>query len=241
MLSIIIPTLNEAAVLGKTLAAIGLGVELRPSWEQTLGSQTTAIEVIVVDGGSQDETLAIAQDWGAKVVESPPGRAKQMNQGAAMARGNLLLFLHGDTQLPQGFLTDLEAVLAKPQVVAGAFGLEIDDRAWGLRLVEWGVEVRSRWFQMPYGDQGIFIRADRFREVGGFRDMPIMEDFALMQGLKKLGRIEISPSSVKTHARRWQHLGIWRTTGLNQVMIMGYLLGVPLDTLKTWYRTQRRS
>ncbi len=228
MLSIIIPTLNEAAVLGKTLAAIG-------------PAALDQLEVIVVDGGSWDETVAIAQDWGAKVLTSSPGRAKQMNQGAARATGDLLLFLHGDTQLPKAFFLEVQEILTKPQVVAGAFGLEIDHRAWGLRWVEWGVGVRSRWFQMPYGDQAIFIRADRFREVGGFRDLPIMEDFALMQSLQKLGRIEIAPSAVKTHARRWQHLGIWRTTGLNQVMILGYLLGVPLDTLKTWYRTQRRS
>lgn len=229
-LSIIIPTLNEAAVLAETLGAIG---NLRDC-------QMRNIEVLVVDGGSQDKTCAIAQTWGATILQSPPGRAQQMNLGAAAAQSEILLFLHGDTILPPQYWTLITTALAQPNSIAGAFDLAIDAPNLPLRWVEWGVKLRSRLLQLPYGDQGIFLTRDSFRAIGGYRDQPIMEDYQLIQDLKQQlkpkGKITIINIPVKTHPRRWQRLGILRTTVINQTIILGYHLGISPDRLRQWYR-----
>ncbi|NJP10507.1 MAG: glycosyltransferase family 2 protein [Leptolyngbyaceae cyanobacterium RU_5_1] len=220
-LSVIIPVFNEAANLPITIAI----------------AQTAAdIEVIVVDGGSQDNTVAIAQSLGVPVIHSHPGRADQMNAGAAIAQGDTLLFLHGDTQLPKEYDQLIHETLLQPGVIAGAFELAIAGSQWGLRLVEWGVKWRSRVLQLPYGDQAIFLEADVFHQLGGFSEMPIMEDFELVQRLRKRGRIAIAPAPVTTSARRWQTLGILKTTLINQWILMAYFLGVSPATLAQWYR-----
>ncbi len=220
-LSIVIPTLNEAAVLAQTLGAIGLNAN---------------IEVLVVDGGSQDDTCAIAQSWGAKLLHSSPGRAQQMNLGAAQAQHDILLFLHGDTLLPPNYYRLIVATIAQPRTIAGAFDLTINAPDVSLRLVELGVKLRSRLLQLPYGDQGIFLKRETFRAIGGYPDLAIMEDYQLINNLKRLGRIAIVPTPVKTHPRRWQKLGILRTTVLNQIVILGYHLGIPPEKLRQWYR-----
>jgi rSAM/selenodomain-associated transferase 2 len=220
-ISIIVPALNEAHNLPQTLAALLVATET---------------EVIVVDGGSVDETAAVAKGLGARVIGSAPGRSRQLNWGAAVATGEILLFLHADTRLPLGFDQTIRHALAQPGVVAGAFRLAIDGTDRGLRWVEWGVNVRSRRCQMPYGDQGIFLRAEVFDKMGGFPDLPMMEDFELVRQLRKVGRVAIAPSAVVTSDRRWRTLGILRTTLANQVMIAGYLLGVDPQKLARWYR-----
>lgn len=227
-LSIIIPTLNEAQTLPSVLKPI---LHMRH------------LEVIVVDGGSNDGTVDVAQRLNARVVISPPGRSRQMNQGAKVANGSVLLFLHADTQLPDNFIKHICPTLSQPGIVAGAFRLQINSPDWKLRLVEWGVTMRSRWWQMPYGDQALFLEKAVFEAVGSFPDMPIMEDFELVRQLKRRGQIAIAPVAVYTSDRRWQQLGICRTTFVNQVMIAGYFLGIPLATLAGWYRQQgkRRS
>lgn len=222
-ISIIIPTLNEAKNLPRTLQAL-----------QT----TLAVEVTVVDGGSLDSTISVAESWGAKVICSPvSGRAYQMNVGAAVAQGDILLFLHADTRLPSGFDRLVRQTLLQPKVIAGAFELAIDGKTLGLRLVEWGVHVRSHLCQMPYGDQAIFMSVDMFRAIGGFPELPIMEDFELMRRLKRRGRIAIAPDTVLTSDRRWQKLNVCRTTLINQAIILGYLLGVSPTRLADWYRS----
>jgi hypothetical protein len=111
-----------------------------------------------------------------------------------------------------------------------------------LRLVEWGVKLRSRYCQLPYGDQAIFLRAKTFHQLGGFPEIPIMEDFQLVKQLQQLGTIAIVPAPVLTSARRWEQRGIWQTTGLNQLMILGFYLGIAPARLQTWYRgTANRS
>ncbi|MEB3290671.1 MAG: TIGR04283 family arsenosugar biosynthesis glycosyltransferase, partial [Leptolyngbya sp.] len=209
-LSIIIPTLNEGQTLGRTLDHL---------------PRRSALEVIVADGGSTDDTCALAQAKGARVVVTRGGRGAQLNQGAAVAQGSVLLFLHADTQLPAQVADLIAPALAQPGVVAGAFDLAIDGPGWGLRWVEWGVKWRSRWLRWPYGDQALFLTADRFRHMGGFASLPIMEDFDLVQRLNRQGRIAIVPVPVLTSSRRWQRLGVWRTTLANQGMVLGYLLG----------------
>jgi rSAM/selenodomain-associated transferase 2 len=220
-ISIIIPALNEARNLPSVLQAM---------------QAATQVEVVVVDGGSTDRTSAVAAAGGARVIESAPGRSHQMNQGAAVATGPLLLFLHADTRLPQGFEHTIRDTLAQPGVVAGAFQLAIDGQGQGLRWVEWGVNLRSRYLQLPSGDQGIFLTAAAFHQLGGFPDLPRMEDFELVRRLRPLGRIAIAPRAVVTSDRRWRSLGILRTTLANQAMVVGYLLGVDPQQLARWYR-----
>lgn len=225
-ISVIVPMLNEAAQLKATCKPL---------------LQRPGIEVIGVDGGSRDETVAIAQSLGIRTLASAPGRATQMNQGAAIATGQILLFLHADTQLPEDFDQWVRQTLAQPGVVAGAFELKIAGTLPGLRWVEWGVKWRSRLLQMPYGDQALFLTAEQFRAMGGFPEQPFMEDFELVRRLRTRGRIAIAPVPVLTSGRRWETLGVLRTTLLNQAIILAYRVGVPCDRLLLWYRGATRS
>jgi len=223
-ISIIIPTLNEAANLLPTLAS-------------TQNAPDT--EVIVVDGGSIDETVDVARSWGIEVIPSAPGRARQMNVGAARAMGEVLLFLHGDTCLPSGFDQYVRKILDRPGVVAGAFRLRIDANLPGLRIMERLVDVRSRPLQFPYGDQAIFLRPELFWDMGGFPEMPIMEDFELVRRLRRRGRIVTAPVPVLTSARRWKNLGIVRATFINYAIPLAYYLGASPSRLARWYGRAR--
>jgi rSAM/selenodomain-associated transferase 2 len=216
------PTLDEA---GKVTGAL----------ESTRGGSAVT-ERIVVDGGSRDDTVARAAAWGARVIFSPPGRAVQMNAGARAARGNALLFLHADTRLPHGFEDHVKRILSGRDTVAGAFLLAIDGGFSGFRVIERLANLRSRHLGIPYGDQGIFLRADRFRELGGFPEIPVMEDFELMRRLRRLGRVETAPAAAVSSSRRYRERGFLWTTILNQMVIAGYLVGVPLQRLAAWYR-----
>ena len=220
-ISIIIPVLNEAGILPTTLHSLQGG---------------SAREIIVVDGGSQDQTVEIAEALGVLVIRSPQaGRACQMNLGAAAATGEILLFLHADTRLPAGYQKMVEETLDKPKTVGGAFELALDSPRKSLRLLEKLVNWRSRLLSLPYGDQALFLKAAVFDKVGGFANLPIMEDFELVQRLKRLGKIRIAPAKVVTSARRWHQLGILNTTFLNQLIIIAYYLGVSPAKLARWY------
>ncbi|MEA5578398.1 TIGR04283 family arsenosugar biosynthesis glycosyltransferase [Anabaena sp. UHCC 0451] len=223
-ISIIIPTLNEA---NNIKAAI------------TSTQSSTNVEVIVVDGGSSDGTPAVAQFLGVTVISSAPGRAIQMNTGAAIASGEILLFLHADTRLPIDFDGMIRTALQKPGTIAGAFTLRIDSPRWGLRLVEWGVKLRSHLWQMPYGDQAIFLTTKAFTEVGNFPEMPIMEDFELISRLKINSKITIINVPVTTSPRRWLKKGIFMTTILNQIIVIAYLCGISPERIRKWYRREK--
>ncbi|NER49269.1 MAG: glycosyltransferase family 2 protein [Symploca sp. SIO1A3] len=220
-ISIIIPVINEATTIKKVLVRL---------------SSIQNVEVIVVDGGSQDETRTIAQSLGVKVISTTAGRAHQMNIGAAAATGDILLFLHADTSLPPRFDILIRQTLQNAQTIAGAFELRIDAQLRGLRFIEKMVNWRSRFFAMPYGDQAIFLRAATFKQIGGFANLPIMEDFELMRCLKSRGKITILSASVLTSGRRWQKLGVIQTTLINQVVIIAYFLGISPDIIVGWYR-----
>lgn len=220
-ISVIIPVLNEVEQILSTVARVKQGKE---------------VEMIVVDGGSTDGTVECLQQEGIKVIETTPGRGHQMNEGARKAGGEYLLFLHGDTQLPAEYDRWVGEILQQPGVVAGAFELRIGAENWGYRLVEWGVKWRSHLCQLPYGDQAIFLSCEVFEQVGGFPESPILEDWRLIQALKPLGKIAIAPLPVVTSARRWQRLGIWRTTLMNQGVLIANFLGVDLHQIARWYR-----
>ena len=170
-----------------------------------------------------------------------------MNAGAAVATGDILMFLHGDTLVPIGFDRWVEECInfaksslpKEEQSIAGAFNLKINSDRSGLRWVEWGVKVRSKFFNLPYGDQALFLKASTFNELGGFPELPIMEDFVFVRSLLKHGKITIVAAAVTTSARRWEQQGIFKTTIINQIMILGYYLGISPDRLKQWYRSTR--
>ena len=225
-ISIIIPVLNEAPTIASVIST---------------ALEAKNVEIIVADGGSSDGTAEIAKSLGVRVISTAPGRATQMNAGAIAATGDILLFLHADTLLPPGYDSGARLALAKPQTVAGAYALKIDAPQHSLRLVEIGVNCRSRFLQMPYGDQAIFLYSATFDKIGGFPDLPLMEDFEFVCRLKKQGRIEILPQPVLTNARRWHQLGVIHTTAINQIVIIAYFLGVSPDRLAFWYRGQKKN
>ena len=219
-ISIIIPALNEAGVIAKTIAAL-------PKSEK--------LEILVVDGGSSDDTAKVARKHGARVLSSAPSKAEQMNAGAAVARGGVLLFLHADTLLPENFEKMVQSAADRKGFCAGAFSLGIDSEDRGLRFIEWMANWRARLLKMPYGDQALFVSRDLFIQIGGFAEYPIMEDFDLVRRLKNIGTITILPDPVKTSPRRWQNLGVLHTWILNQVIIAAYYMGIPPRRLALWY------
>ena len=224
LISVIIPTLNEAQTIGATIAGL---------------KKSRHTEIIVVDGGSRDETPAIARSLGARVLTSAPGKAIQMNAGATEATAEVLLFLHADTRLPDKFENGVLAAVARNGNCAGAFSLGIDSDAAGLRFIERIANWRSRFFQMPYGDQALFVSRQLFQEIGGYPNYPIMEDFEFVRRLKQRAKIIILAESVQTSPRRWSNFGIIKTWLLNQLIVIAYFLGISPKRLSRWYRRDK--
>jgi rSAM/selenodomain-associated transferase 2/rSAM/selenodomain-associated transferase 1 len=219
LLSIIIPTLNEQSNLPALLNQL---------------QEAEDVEIIVSDGGSTDETCRLAEQLGVKVVHSGKGRGRQMNAGAALARGDVLLFLHADSRLPPDFVATIRKAIQAGHT-AGAFRLRIDDPRWLYRLVEFGANLRSRWLQLPYGDQAMFIQATAFFAINGFQNWPLLEDYDFAKRLRRVGRILITNSATTVSARRWQRIGVLKATVLNQVIIAAFRLGVSPKTLAEFY------
>ena len=220
-LSVIIPTLNEASNIAGTV---------------NRAQEAENIEVIVVDGGSRDGTPDVARTAGAKVIISSTPRARQMNAGAAISSGEFLLFLHADTLLPLSYDAHVRRCLATPKVALGAFELRIDAPYRALRIMEKAANWRSRYIKMPYGDQALFMSTAIFQSVGGFPQIPIMEDFEIVRQLSKKGQVVTLSLPVLTSARRWVNLGIWRTWVINQVVIVAYHFGIAPRLLARLYR-----
>ncbi len=223
-ISIVIPTLNEAENIAKTIGSAG---------------RVKNVEIIVTDGGSTDDTIRIARSIGAKVIESSPPRGRQLNDGARAASGDVLLFLHADTILPERYDREIFCIMKNPGVSLGAFRLGIGGRGLLLRLVSFNANIRSRLFGLPYGDQGFFLSRRLFEGVGGFLEIPIMEDYELAGRLKKIGDVIIARCPVTTSKRRWERLGVIRTTAINQIVVLGYHLGISPERLSKWYNRKR--
>ncbi len=217
--SVVIPARNEEDSIGEVIEGI---------------CDSGVWEIVVVDGASEDGTRERARAAGANVIESAAGRGTQQNRGAAAANGDVLLFLHADTRLPADFLMQIEAVLASGGVCAGAFRLAVDAPGRTIRWVENMANWRSIYCQLPYGDQAIFVRRETFEQVGGFAEIPLMEDFELMRRLRKVGLIGLASTAATTSARRWKQLGVWGATWSNQLCILAYLGGVSPQRIAAW-------
>ncbi len=224
-ISVIIPVFNEAERLPLLLAAL---------------QKEPLQEIIVVDGGSSDQTMEVAKTFPVCVLSGPRGRAFQMNLGASRARGDILLFLHSDSMVPSGLGLSIREVLSRPGVSLGAFGLTLDQRGWWLEQVTRWANWRARVLGWPYGDQGLFLDRGFFQQVGGFKPLPIMEDYELVRVCKKRGSIAVASQSISTSARRWRQLGVVRTTIINQAMVLGYRVGLPIVWLVKLYHGQRQ-
>ncbi|MCD4717973.1 MAG: TIGR04283 family arsenosugar biosynthesis glycosyltransferase, partial [Desulfobacterales bacterium] len=222
-ISIVIPALNEEA---------NIETAIRSALNEDA-------EIIVVDGGSTDDTVARAIRAGARVETSSCGRARQQNRGASCASGKVLMFLHADTRLPGGYVKHVFEILMDTETVAGAFRFKTNLDNPLMKVIELMTNIRSQYFKMPYGDQGLFIRKLVFESVGGFPESPIAEDLFLVRRLSQKGRIRIAPVHVVTSARRWQTLGLFRTTLINQVILAGLCLGILPSTLSSLYRVSR--
>jgi rSAM/selenodomain-associated transferase 2 len=222
MISVIIPTLNEEACLGRCL--------------ESVRSAGAGCEIIVADGGSTDRTRESAERYpGVRLVQSKAGRGNQMNRGASHAQGDLLLFLHADTALEVGWYDDIVAALRNSEITGGAFTFAIDDPRQKYRIVEAWVSMRCRLFRLPYGDQAIFIRRSSFEKLAGYKDIPLMEDVDLVARMKKLGGIALLQKKAVTSGRRWISKGLIRTALVNQTTMLLYLLGVSPHRLASFY------
>lgn len=223
-ISIVIPVLNEEKSIAETVAAL---MPLKPH------------ELIIVDGGSSDRTHEICSRLDVTVLSSPRGRGLQMNHGARQATGDVLLFLHADTRLPGSSIDDIRGALRNPQCVGGRFDVQLDGVHWMLGVIGAMISMRSRMSRVATGDQGIFVRRGIFAELGGYPDIPLMEDVAFSRALKRRGAVACLRSRVITSARRWEKQGIWRTILRMWLLKLLYLVGVSPVRLKRYYGDAR--
>lgn len=224
-LSVVVPALHEAASIGPALDRLAA---LPAPWP---------VEMLVVDGDPvRQDTLAAAARPGVRTLASPPGRGRQMNAGAAAARGQALLFLHADTALPHGAFARVAEVLADPALAGGAFGLSFASTRLTLRLLAWIGDARNRFTRTPYGDQAIFLRRSAFEALGGFADIPVMEDVDLVRRAKASGlRLRILPDRVATSPRRYEAEGLLRAVLRNALLRLRFALGADPSRLARLY------
>lgn len=222
--SVIIPTLNEATTLARTLDHL---IELEPE------------EIIIADGGSTDGTREVANRYPVCWVSGPAGRASQMNNGATRATGELLLFLHADTLLEPAGFSKMKAAMNDGPWVGGAYSLKIISPQRSLRLISHLANLRSRTLNLAYGDQAFFVRTDTFRRLDGFQQLPICEDLDFFRRLKSEGSVLLLRHKANTSARRWEHDGVLYCTVRNSLIASAFLLGCSPKVLCRWYPPRR--
>lgn len=224
-ISVIVPVLNEVRTLRDNLNHLELSSDE---------------ELIVIDGGSTDDTVSIAHQFTDKVFAAKTGRASVMNFGAGKASGDILLFLHADCILPDNAFQIIRETLKERGIVAGAFDLSIDKPGLGFRIIEFGANMRAHMTHLLYGDQGMFLRKEVFSRAGGFADIPLMEDIEISLKLKKLGRIVFVKPPIKASPRRWLEEGIVYTTIRDWLNAFVYtFLKVSPEKLIKYYRDIR--
>jgi hypothetical protein len=214
-ISVIIPTLNEEKHIEK---AIG-------------NALSDEVEIVVVDGGSSDNTVYLAEKAGVAVVRARKGRASQQNRGATMSSGRVLLFLHADTILPEGYVDHVYEALMDPVLWLGAFRFKTDLRSPAMQLIEWAANFRSSHLNLPFGDQAFFMQKRIFEEMGGFSDVSIAEDLYLARQIAKKGRVVTLLVPVITSARKWRSMGTLRFSMMNLIITAGCCLGVSPNRL----------
>jgi rSAM/selenodomain-associated transferase 2 len=220
-LGVVVPTLNAGAGLACTLEA--------------LTQDVFELDVLVVDGGSDDETVTVAESHAARVISSEKGRGTQLAVGANEVRGDWLLFLHGDTVLDAGWARELAAFMAVERTRAAYFRFELDDDAPGARRIERMVAWRCRVLGLPYGDQGLAIARDLYMAFGGYPDQPLMEDVYLARRLGRSRMVGLETAAV-TSARRYRVGGYWRRPSRNLFCLFLYLMGMPARMIARIYR-----
>lgn len=223
MISVIIPILNEEKILEKTLS------RLRPELKNH--------ELIIVDGGSTDGSIRIAEKYG-KVIKSTRGRAKQLNAGASASTSEILIFLHADVWLEAGAFAAVEKTLSSGYV-GGGFLQKIDGRSILYRIIEITANMRGKYLKVFYGDSGIFVKRTDFECIGGFPEVPIMEEMEFSKALRKLGKTKMVKPRIHISARRWEANGIVRTTTKNWLITFLYFFGFSLERLAKLYRNIR--
>lgn len=222
--SVIIPTFNESTVLVETLTRL---------------QHNQPFETIIGDGGSEDETAAIARQYDVTVIQSQRGRAAQMNAASGIAQGDLLLFLHADSHVdPRGYQKMIKTMASGPYL-GGAFSLQIDSALPALNRISRWANWRSRYLNLVYGDQGIFVRRETFNELKGFSPLPICEDLDFFRRLKKRGPVVLLKEKAFTSPRRWLSEGIGFTTLRNIAIVSLFLIGFSPATLSRWYPPKR--
>ncbi len=225
-ISVIIPVVNEEASIGACLEQF---------------RDADGVEVTVVDGGSSDGTQAVvaAYDFARWLTPSRPGRALQMNCGAEASSGDVLLFLHADTTLPEGGLRMIAQSLADPKVVGGRFRLGLSEDRWAFRVIASLSTLRSRCLGISYGDQGIYVWRSVFQRVGGFPLLQIFEDSEFCSAVSRLGRFVMVDARVCSSTRRWRRWGIFQTVIWMWALRVLYACSVSDARLSRWYRHVR--
>lgn len=223
-LSIVIPTLDEEDTLPNLLA--------------DLRGLTIPYEVIVADGGSEDETVEVGRGGGAQVVRSPAGRGAQLRAGAMVAEAPILCFLHADVRLDRAAVKALETLVLFPRPGGFAFRLAIDARGFAYRLIEAGANARSRLFRLPYGDQGLVISRAEYEAVGGYPHQPLMEDVELVRRVRRDSKMTILAEHVTVSARRWRREGPLHRSTRNLGLLIRYLRGAAPEALARSYRPE---
>ena len=227
-ISIIVPVLNEAENINRLIGHLrALPSDAEP-------------EIIVVDGDPAQSTITAIEHSHIVTATAGPGRSVQMNAGAAVASGEVVLFLHADTFLPWNAFELIEQSMRDHRYVGGAFDLGILTERRLFKITECYVALRTRLTRVPFGDQGIFLRRAYFERIGGYREIPIMEDVELMGRIRKRGdAIHLMPEKVMTSPRRWEREGVLYATLRNGALQLLYLFGTPPERLARWYRSQR--
>jgi len=222
VISIIIPVLDEAPLIGPFLAH--------------LRARAPRAELIVVDGGSRDGTRSVAGPLADVLISAPRGRAPQMNAGAPIATGDVLWFLHADSVLPHNAVRDIKAALNDPQTAGGCFRLRLPDRKMIYRISDSVGNLGVQVFGFALGDHGIFCRRSSFEKSGGYPDVPILEDAEIYRALGRLGRMRQLRAEIISSPRSYQRWGPYRTTGIYFCILVLYVLGVPIRFLNPLYR-----
>ncbi len=226
--SIIIPVLHESKIINGLLDSLRRLETDKP------------VEIIVVDGSPTQDTLQVISDETIQRYSCQAGRARQMNLGATHASGDILIFLHADTLLPANALVIIKENLQNPQLVGGAFSLQIDSQRFLLRIIAAYSTLRSRLTRAPYGDQAMFLRKSYFDSIGRYQDIPLMEDVELMRRIKKKkGHISILSIAVVTSDRRWNQEGLFYTALRDTLIIFLYWCGMPTEKLARFYPCQQ--